>query len=248
MENDVFKILSNRASIRAFKDEPVSDELVMTVLSAAASGPNMNNFQPVTFIEITDQAVKDEITERVGMRYIAGAPRFFVLAIDYNKLFVGATPEQAAVMAENLAWYNMTEGALISAGIALENAVLAANAVGLGAVTMAGAVRPLDFLQDTLQLPKFVKPVMGLSLGYPDQEPGVKPKLPVKGGFWMTDKYDQAALEGAVATYNDTMREYFAGRGIDEDWTEHNMKMVATTAKDNSLATQHLHDKGFATK
>ena len=37
MENDVFKILSNRASIRAFKDEPVSDELVMTVLSAAAS-------------------------------------------------------------------------------------------------------------------------------------------------------------------------------------------------------------------
>jgi nitroreductase/FMN reductase [NAD(P)H] len=248
MTNEVLKTMEQRMSIRAFKNEPVSEETVETIMTAAASGPNMNNFQPVTFIEVTDQAVKDEITNRVGMRYVAGAPRFFILTIDYNKLFVDADTAAIPTMKENLVWTNMLEGALLSAGIAADNFVLAAESLGLGAVTMAGAVVPLDYLQEVLELPEFVKPVLGLSLGYPDQQPGVKPKLPVRGGVWMKDKYDQAALSEAVNDYNDTMREYFAGRGIDEDWTEHNVKMLTRGVRDNSDATAFLHAKGFAQK
>jgi nitroreductase/FMN reductase [NAD(P)H] len=248
MKNEVLKTMEQRMSIRAFQDKPVSEEVVETIMTAAASGPNMNNFQPVTLIEITDQAVKNEITNRVGMPYIAGAPRFFILTIDYNKLFIGADDASVVMMKENLAWTNMLEGALISAGIAADNFVLAAESLGLGAVTMAGAVVPLDYLQEKLQLPDFVKPVLGLSLGYPDQQPGVKPKLPVKGGVWMKDKYQEDEMAEAVVAYNQTMSTYFAGRGISEDWTTHNIKMLTRGLRDNSAPTEYLHAKGFAKK
>ena len=67
MSNPVLDLLNNHRSIRAYTNEPVTDDIVTTILSAANAGPNMNNYQPVTFIEITDQALKAEITAQVGM-------------------------------------------------------------------------------------------------------------------------------------------------------------------------------------
>ena len=75
MSNPVLDLLNNHRSIRAYTNEPVTDDMVTTILSAANAGPNMNNYQPVTFIEITDQALKAEITAQVGMTYIQSAAR-----------------------------------------------------------------------------------------------------------------------------------------------------------------------------
>ncbi|MDR0899901.1 MAG: nitroreductase family protein [Lactobacillaceae bacterium] len=245
---DIFQVLNQRMSIRSFSDKKISDEDMSQIMLAATLGPSMNNFQPVTFIEIEDQDIKDEVTSLAGMGYIGSAARFIVVTIDYNKMFIGATEEQVELMKANLSWTNMYEGAVLSAGIASENIVLAAESLGIGAVTMAGAVRPFAFLEEALELPDFVKPVLGISLGYADMNPGVKPKLPVDGGFWMKDKYDQKNAENAVSEYNQIMSDYYQNRGVSDDWTQHNIKMLTRGVSDNSAQTEYTKSKGFAQK
>lgn len=243
MSNPVLELLNNHRSIRAYTDEPVTDDMVATILSAANAGPNMNNYQPVTFIEITDQALKAEVTAQVGMDYIESAARYFVVAVDFNKDLIGLTPEVRALAEARLATYPMLEGGIVSAGVALGRAQVAAEAIGLGSVTMAGALGAFELYEKQLKLPQLVKAVMGFSIGFPAQEPGIKPKLPLTG-MWMKDHYNQAQLEAAVADYDDTMTAYYAARGVDSSWVKNNTKLL-TRPRDYTALGQYPKQKGF---
>lgn len=243
MSNPILELLNNHRSIRAYTDEPVTDDMVATILSAANAGPNMNNYQPVTFIEITNQALKAEVTAQVGMTYIESAARYFVVAVDFNKDLIGLTPDVRAVAEERLATYAMLEGGIISAGVALGRAQVAAEAIGLGSVTMAGALGAFELYEKHLQLPQLVKAVMGFSIGYPAQEPGIKPKLPL-AGMWMKDHYDQAQMNAAVVAYDQTMTAYYADRGVTSSWVQNNTKLL-TRSRDYTALGQYPKQKGF---
>ncbi|KGO18776.1 hypothetical protein Q757_10315, partial [Oenococcus alcoholitolerans] len=147
---------------------------------------------------------------------------------------------------ENMGAYNYLEGAAISAGIAAYAAILAANSLGYGGVTMAGPVKAFEIYEKYLHLPKMVKVIFTLALGVPANDPGVKPKLPLSV-FWQKDAYDQKKIEAGVAEYNKTMRSYYKDRGIDDDWTSHNKKRIAVPF-DSTALTKYAHDKGFALK
>ncbi|MGY3742680.1 nitroreductase family protein [Leuconostoc inhae] len=246
MSNNTIDVLNNHKSIRAFTDQPVSDEIVKTILTAASAGPNINNYQPVTFVEITDQALKAEITAQVGMAYIESAMRYFVVTVDFNKDLIGLSPEIRKQAEEVLSSYAMLEGGIISAGIALGRAQVAAESLGLGSVTMAGALRAFELYEEKLQLPKLVKAVMGFSIGYPAQEPGIKPKLPVDG-ILMKENYSQEQMADAVAVYDKTMVKYYSDRGIDSSWTQNNAKML-TRKQDYKKLGEYPKLKGFTLK
>lgn len=246
MQNSTLKLLNDHKSIRAFTDQEVTDEMVETILTAAVAGPNINNYQPVTFIEITDQALKAEITAQVGMSYIETAMRYFVVTVDFNKDLIGLSPELREIAEEKLASYAMLEGGIVSAGVALGRAQVAAESLGLGSVTMAGALRAFELYEEKLQLPKLVKAVMGFSIGYPADNPGIKPKLPINGVL-MTDHYKQQQMVYAVKVYDKTMVKYYAKRGIESSWIGNNTKMF-TRKQDYTKLGEYPKQKGFSLK
>ena len=108
---------------------------------------------------------------------------------------------------------------------------------------MAGALGSFELYEARLKLPKFVKAVMGFSLGYPDQEPGIKPKLPLSGVL-MKDGYDQTTLEKTVMAYDNTMKAYYADRGVDSSWFKNNTKLL-TRARDMEPLSNYPTRKGF---
>ena len=246
MSNPTLDLLNQHMSIRAFTDEPVTDEQVQKIFHAAVAGPNMNNYQPVTFIEITSQQLKAEITAQVGMKYIETAARYFVVAVDYNKDLIGLTPEEKALAENNIQRYNVLEGGIISAGIALGRAQVAAGSLGLGSVTMAGAMKAFELYESELNLPKYVKAVMGFSIGYPAQNPGIKPKLDLDGVL-MKDGYHQEQMVTAVMRYDKIMTDYYAQRGVTRSWISNNVRML-TANRDTSELTQYTQNKGFNLK
>ncbi|CAK8054585.1 nitroreductase family protein [Eupransor demetentiae] len=246
MHNETLDLLHQHQSIRAFTDKPVSDEQVREMILAATAGPNMQNYQPVTFIEIKDQALKTKITEQVGMKYIQTATRFFVLTVDFNKDLIGLNAEQKAIVEDRIQHYQLLEGGIVSASIALGRAQIAAESMGLGTVTMAGAMGAFELYEKELNLPRYVKAIMGFSVGYPDQNPGVKPKLPLSGSL-MEGAYHQDQMEAAVAEYNETMKDYFKERGMDTDWTQHTAKLFAQM-KPNVKLSEYPQAKGFNLK
>ena len=107
-------------------------------------------------------------------------------------------------------------------GISLQNAVVAAESLGLGTVDI-GAIRikSLEVAKE-LNLPKYVIPLIGVCVGYPDDDPGIKPRLPMSAVFF-EEKYDTEKAKAGVDEYDVTFKKYLAERGSnarDSNWSK----------------------------
>jgi nitroreductase len=167
-EPSALDVIFSRKSVRSYTDQPVSDQQVETMLRAAMSAPTGMNVQPWRFIVVRDQAVKDKLAgPRGGM--IATAPVVFVVCGEttmMRKPF--GQPDAEAVEVANGNWTQ-------DCSAAAENLLLAAEALGLGAVWTAGypyedRVNPI---REALGLPANVTPLCVIPCGYPagDDQP-----------------------------------------------------------------------------
>ena len=161
-------VIFSRKSVRAYTDQPVSDEQVETMLRAAMAAPTGMNVQPWRFVVVRDQAVKDALAgPRGGM--IAQAPVVFVVCGETTMM---RKPwGQPDAEPEEVANGNWTQ----DCSAAAENLLLAAEALGLGAVWTAGypyedRVAPI---REALGLPANVTPLCVIPCGYPagDDQP-----------------------------------------------------------------------------
>ena len=161
-------VIFSRKSVRSYTDQPVTDEQVETMLRAAMAAPTGMNVQPWRFVVIRDQAVKEKLAgPRGGM--IAQAPVVFVICGEttlMRKPF--GQPDAEAVEVENGNWTQ-------DCSAATENLLLAAEALGLGAVWTAAhpyadRVNPI---REALGLPENVTPLCVVPCGYPagDDQP-----------------------------------------------------------------------------
>lgn len=149
----------SRKSVRTYTDEPVSAEQVETLLRAAMAAPSGMNMQPWRFVVVTDSAVKAQLAGRNGM--INKAPVVFVVC--------GQTVLQRSE--ETVPNGNWTA----DCAAATENLLLAAEALGLGAVWTA--CYPYDDRMgaaiSALGLPAEVSPYAIVPVGHPagDEQP-----------------------------------------------------------------------------
>ena len=163
-----FDVIFSRKSVRSYTDQDVTDQQVEMMLRAAMAAPTGMNVQPWRFVVIRDQAMKDKLAgPRGGM--IAQAPVVFVICGEttlMRKPF--GQPDAEAVEVENGNWTQ-------DCSAATENLLLAAEALGLGAVWTAAypyedRVNPI---REALGLPENVTPLCVVPCGYPagDDEP-----------------------------------------------------------------------------
>jgi nitroreductase len=175
-ERDLFSVVRTQRAHRTFKDEAVPDELVERVLEAATYAPSAENRQPWVFIVIRDADARSRIgelarrqwegggrdhsiprlsramfedVERGAMGGIAGAPVIIVVGADMSRVI-------EAVMEPSIF-------------PAIQNLLLAANALGLGAAltTLTTSAREL---QGLLALPDHVRPLAVVPLGHPARQ------------------------------------------------------------------------------
>jgi nitroreductase len=75
---------------------------------------------------------------------------------------------------------------------------------------------------ELLELPRGVYPVFGLCLGYPDQDPETKPRLPISV-ILKQEVYNEIGDRDMIAKYDELIREYYktrTGGGHGISWTE----------------------------
>jgi len=148
----------NRRSIRKFKNEPVSKEIIDRILEAGRRAPSATNQQPWHFVVARDHAKKESCTYRGFNRFATEAP--FVV--------VGLYRRSEAII-EKLSLMDVT--------IALQNMVVAAWVQGVGSCWM-GAFDE-GKLRDTLNLPDDARIVGAVAFGIPDEEPRQPAKKPL---------------------------------------------------------------------
>lgn len=162
-KKDALEVVMTRTSVRKFTDEKVKPCCVEKMLRAAMAAPTAANKQPWHFVVVDDKAVLNELAGQ-GRRgdMLRNAPLAIVVCGDMTKALEGKGQEY---------WIQDTSAAT-------ENLLLAAHAMGLGAVWTGQY--PMDDrykqTQQALGLPETVVPLCIVIIGHPAEQPTPKDK------------------------------------------------------------------------
>lgn len=161
--NPAIENIMTRTSVRAYSDRPLAKETLDTLLQAAMAAPTAVNLQPWRIVVVTDTALRDSIAGNIqSMAMAKSAQASIVLCGDLGSTLSGEGRDY---------WVQ-------DVSAASENLLLAANAVGLGAVWCG--IYPIServvFFQNLLELPENVVPLSCINIGYPQAPASPKDK------------------------------------------------------------------------
>ncbi len=163
MENEAINNIMTRVSVREFTGEKISEAQIDTLLRAAMAAPSAINKQPWAFIVVTDEEKIAALGEALPYSRCSNHPAVAIIPCgDLSKAIEG---EMGAF------WIN-------DVSAATENLLLAAHAMGLGAVWTG--IHPdmnrAKMVQDMLGLPEHIIPLCVVPVGIPAEQPAIKDK------------------------------------------------------------------------
>jgi FMN reductase [NAD(P)H] len=240
--NEVIRLLTNHRSFRQYTGEAVEPEKLKTIIEAAQAAPSWVHGQQVSIIAVRSEERKHRLSVLSGnQKHVADAPVFLVFCMDFHRAKLAAELEEQPFEAAR-----DVDALLVGAtdvGIALSNAVAAAESLGLGIIPIGGVRRNTAEVIKLLQLPEYVFPVVGLCIGYPAEELPKKPRLPVQA-VYHEEVYNPDQKE-LIEAYNETHRESLKAQGLTErEWSGTIARFYALNPQYGD-AGQTLPQQGF---
>ena len=244
-------LLAHR-SVRTYLPDPVSDDALTAIVAAAQSASSSSNLHAWSVVAVRDPARKARLAELAGdQAHIRQAPLLLVWLADLARLEHIAQKVGEAQVA--LDYLEMFEVGVIDAALAAQNAVAAAESLGLGTVYI-GAMRnrPEDVAAE-LALPQRVVAMFGLCVGTPDpaQPAAVKPRPP-QSVVLHQETYSLAAQDAGLADYDTAMSAFYASQGmkVHGSWSNHSARRVRNTAAltGRDRLVEALRNRGFLLK
>lgn len=241
--SSVIDLLKSHRSIRKFTDQPIAEELFADLLSAGQAAATSSFLQGATVIRIRNPQTRSAIaTLAGGQSYVESAAEFMIFCADlkrpgnycaeYGKSFEGDYTEHFII-------------ATVDVALMAQSMVAAAESVGLGICYIGGIRNDPAQVAELLQLPRGVYPVFGLCLGYPDQDPEIKPRLPLSV-ILKEEVYNETGDKETIAAYDEEIREYYrtrTGGGHGISWSEQVSTLLSEKARPHMK--QFLADQGF---
>jgi nitroreductase len=161
--SDTLTVIHNRKSVRSYTGDPIAEDQIEILLKAAMAAPSAVNCQPWAFVVVTDRKILDKLGDTLPyakMLYKAGAA-----------IIVCSIPRKAHK--------KMAEYAVIDSTLASENILLAAEAIGLGAIWTAAYPYSdrMEPVRSILNIPPDVIPLNVIPIGHPTGEDKPKEKF-----------------------------------------------------------------------
>jgi hypothetical protein len=180
-------------------------------------------------VVVEDQARKARLAEFAGgQKHIVEAPLFLVWLADLSR--AERLAKRSEHPDEGLQFLETFLVAVIDAALAAQNAVVAAESLGLGAVYIGAIRNKPRAVAEELGLPPNVAAAFGLCIGYPDEtRPAqVKPRLR-QDVVIHHERYSDAGDETGIAAYDATLRGFQADEGLPAiGWAEAVLKRLGS--------------------
>lgn len=238
----------NHRSIRKFTEQMIDDVTFDTLIETAQAGSSSGFLQSASIIRVTDPTLRFEIRricanaeqaeagEKYGHPYVEHCAELLIFCMDNHR-------HQQLVLTAQIDWTEVTLVGAIDCAIMAQNLLLTAESLGLGGVYLGSVRNNIERLSELLQLPTAVVPMFGMALGYPDQQPAMRPRLP-KALILSENQFQAASLE-ALHAYNQTVKTYYAERGqADTDWTQAIKSYLDKPVRPKILP--YLNQQGYA--
>jgi len=150
---DIMDTIKNRRSVRKFTSEPVSDELIEIILEAGRWAPSGLNNQPWRFAVIKDAGLMQAISELTHYSTIVLTAQVLIAVfLDTEKSYHREKDIQAI-------------------GACLQNMLLEAHCLGLGAVWLGEIIKSNEQIKVVLGLARELDLMAVVAMGHPDEKP-----------------------------------------------------------------------------
>ncbi|MEL7974837.1 nitroreductase family protein [Isoptericola sp. F-RaC21] len=214
----VLDVQLRHRSVRSFLPGTLEPWVLPTLVAAAQSAPSSSNLQLWSVVAVTDRDRLARVAALAGhQEHVRDAPLLLVWVADVARARALAAAE--GVDLEAAGYLETTVVAFLDAALAAQNAVVAAESLGLGTVYV-GAVRnhPEDLAAE-LGLPAGAVAVVGLAVGRPDPDDTsrVKPRLP-QDAVLHRETYDPRRV-AHVADYAPRIDAFYRDERLDGSWS-----------------------------
>lgn len=204
---DAVGALLNRRVIRKYKSQPISDETLALLLSAAQSAPTKSNLQQYSILIIQDTDIHDQVADLVpSMPWMKTAPVIALFLGDVRRIRRIAEMRGHEYQNNNVDTFM---NAAVDAALAMQCFITAADHLDLGTCPISYVRNRINDLADILPLPDGVFPIAGLCVGYPDDPGYVSMRLP-QSIVVHQDTYNDDDLEARITDYDDRAHARFA--------------------------------------
>ena len=156
------ELIRTRYSVRAYKPDPVEDDVLQQVLEAARLAPTAANRQPFQLLVIHTAGREEELRRIYHRDWFVQAPLVICAC---------GVPTQSWVRGDGK---KTTD---VDVAIVMDHLILAATELGLGTCWVA-AFDPAA-AREVLGLPEGVEPIAFTPLGYPADQPEEKERKPL---------------------------------------------------------------------
>lgn len=206
------------------------------MIAAAQSAASSSNLQLWSVVAVTDYERKQPLFELSNNQsQITQAPLFLVWLADVSRLENIMTADNLDT--QGLYQLDLFLIAIIDAALAAQNAVIAAESLGLGTVYIGALRNNVARVSAELKLPDGVFPVFGLCVGYAntDKRIAIKPRLPQEAV--LHKEVYQPNSEAVIDAYNDIMKEFYQQQkmNVDGTWAKHCSDRIQARATHSEL-------------
>ncbi|MGQ9530052.1 MAG: nitroreductase family protein [Candidatus Bathycorpusculaceae bacterium] len=246
--------LFNRRSIRKFSSKPVSEEDAQKIVEAGQRAPSACNLQTYSIIWAKDVEIKEKILDACeAPSRMKDVPVVLVICADFRRLSKTLDYLNADHCLKKEGGYAIKLMSIIDASLVAENMTIAAECLGLGSVYLGGALANKKVIE-ILNLPEGVLPLTLLCVGYPDEQPPTRPRLPLSAILHINSYSDpsdeeiklflehmdkELGKEGYYQKYSNQKSEYHYSNHI-----QHKTATKPAQRMDTEILTV-LKEKGF---
>lgn len=255
----VIDSLSSHASCRHYLSDPIPDDDLDAMMHAAQRSATSSNLQMWSAVIVRDGKRRSAMARLCGdQRHIAAAPLFIAWCADRNRLDIAA---EARGYRQDVSTTESFLVAAVDTAIAMQNAVVAAEAMGYGTCYIGAIRNDTAAVCELLRLPRHVVPIAGMTVGVPDdrRDGATKPRLPLSTVVHH-EEYTAVAPE-VLTSYDEQMRNtgVYSGRqqdGVRPDgssavpipadeygWMEHSARRTSTPRRPD--LTDTIRRQGF---
>lgn len=235
--NDVIASLLDHRSVRGYKTDPVPAGTLETMVAAAQSAATSSNLQTWSVVAISDPAMRAEFAKIANnQKHIEQCPLFMCWIADVSRLErVGS---QEKVELASTPYLETFLVAAIDAALAAQNAVVAAESLGLKTVYIGAMRNNIERVAEMLKLPPGAVCVFGLCVGHPLPEVtnAVKARLP-QTAILHHNHYDASREQAIRAAYDQELAAYSKTHEMSMyTWTE---RVVSRVQKISAMSGRH---------
>lgn len=196
--DDLARIVEH-ASHRKYAERPVDPTLLRILFACALSAPSKSDLQQADIVHVAQREKVRAITALIpDMPWIADAPVLLVFCANNRRIRQMGEWRGKPYANDHLDHFM---NSAVDAGIVMTTFIRAAEAVGLGTCPISGIRNRPREVSALLELPDWVFPVAGLTLGYPAQPGRITPRLPLDVTVHV-DRFDESRVQEHIDAYD----------------------------------------------